>query len=183
MLIDETKIKSDLEEIALSLDDKLNEIRAGRPSIKIFDRITVEYYGAVTPLAHVGRPVINGNLGITFTVFDKSITKSVEESLRNANLGATINVTESGVININFPPLTSEVREERKREVGEILEAHRVRVRNNVRRKFMDQLDSLEKVSEDEVDRSKEKLEKLISEGIENLNNMGEEKKKEFDSI
>ncbi len=183
MLVDEQKIKSDLDEIQLSLEEKLSEIRAGRPNVKMFDRIFVEYYGVSTQLSHVGRPVFNGNLGITFTVFDKSITKQVEESLQKADLGASINISDAGVININFPALTTDVREERKKEIGEILENHRVRVRNNVRRKYMDELEALEKVSEDEVDRSKEKLEKIISDGIEGLNITAEEKKREFDSI
>ncbi len=103
-----------VEEIILILDDKLSKtvrvlkedfaaVRAGRANPHILDKITVDYYGAQTPINQTSNISVQEGRCLVISPWDASLLKAIEKSLQIANLG--VNPTNDGkVIRLAFPP-------------------------------------------------------------------------------
>ena len=99
---------------------------------------------------------------IVIQPWDQSIVKTIEKAIIEANLG--INPQSDGkVIRLAFPDLTEERRKELAKEIKEIAEETKVRIRN-VRREANDFFKKEEKdknISEDDLKRSEDEIQKL----------------------
>ncbi len=182
MLVDEALIRKDLTGIEKKFLADSSSIRTGRPSLQIFENIFVDYYGARTAISYMGSPTIVG-MSVTMKVFDKSATTLVVDALKMADIGATVNQSDPTTININFIPMTGEIRNQKVKELYDMLEDARIQVRQNVRRKYMEEISSLEKVSEDEQKRSELRVQELVDEAIEKLEKIAEDKEIEIKSV
>ena len=91
-------------------------VRAGRANAGVLDRITVEYYGAPTPLnqvANIGSP---DPRTLTIQPYDMSLLKAIEKAIQTSDLG--INPQNDGrVIRLSFPQLTEERRKDLTKQV------------------------------------------------------------------
>ena len=136
-------------------------VRAGRANAGVLDRITVEYYGAPTPLnqvANIGSP---DPRTLTVQPYDMSLLKAVEKAIQTSDLG--INPQNDGrVIRLAFPQLTEERRKELTKQVRKYGEEGKVALRN-IRRDAMDDIKKKTKKSELTEDDQK-KLEKELQE-------------------
>ena len=136
-------------------------VRAGRANAGVLDRITVEYYGAPTPLnqvANIGSP---DPRTLTVQPYDMSLLKAIEKAIQTSDLG--INPQNDGrVIRLAFPQLTEERRKELTKQVRKYGEESKVALRN-IRRDAMDDIKKKTKKSELTEDDQK-KLEKELQE-------------------
>ena len=134
-------------------------VRAGRANAGVLDRITVEYYGAPTPLnqvANIGSP---DPRTLTIQPYDMSLLKAIEKAIQTSDLG--INPQNDGrVIRLSFPQLTEERRKELTKQVRKYGEEGKVALRN-IRRDAMDDIKKKTKKSELTEDDQK-KLEKEL---------------------
>lgn len=148
-------------------------VRAGRANAGVLDRITVEYYGASTPLnqvANIGSP---DPRTLTIQPYDMTLLKAIEKAIQTSDLG--INPQNDGrVIRLNFPQLTEERRKELTKQVRKYGEEGKVAVRN-IRRDAMDDIKKKTKKSELTEDDQK-KLEK-------ELQDMTDKRCKEIDEL
>ena len=121
-------------------------VRAGRANAGVLDRITVEYYGAPTPLnqvANIGSP---DPRTLTIQPYDMSLLKAIEKAIQTSDLG--INPQNDGrVIRLSFPQLTEERRKELTKQVRKYGEEGKVALRN-IRRDAMDDIKKKTKKSE-----------------------------------
>ena len=93
------------------LGKELAAIRAGRADPGVLDRITVEYYGAPTPLNQVAAVSTPDPRTLAVQPWDASILRQIEKAIQTSDLG--INPQNDGkVIRLTFPPLTEERRKE-----------------------------------------------------------------------
>jgi ribosome recycling factor len=166
-----------------SLDDlkrELTKVRTGRASTALLDGITVEQYGSRTPLNGVAAINAPEPRLITIKPWDKSVLKDIEKALREANLG--INPMNDGeIIRLPFPPLTEERRKEIVKQVKTKGEEHKVAIRN-IRRDANDALKVQQKdkkITEDDLKRLTEKVQKDTDEGIKKIDAIVAEKEKE----
>jgi ribosome recycling factor len=166
-----------------ALDDarrKFASLRTGRASTSILDHITVEYYGAPTPLNQLAQMHAPEPSLLTVQPYDPSIIGVIEKTIRGSDLG--LNPSNDGrLIRIPIPPLTEERRKQLAKVVGEIAEEHRTAVRN-VRRDANDQLKKLLKdkaVSEDDERKGIEEVQKLTDSFVEKVNDAAKAKEQE----
>ncbi|EFH86479.1 ribosome recycling factor [Ktedonobacter racemifer] len=164
-----------------ALKQDLGSIRTGRASASLLDRITVDYYGAPTPVNQVATISIPEARLIVIQPWDKKISADIEKAIQKSDLGINPN-NDGQVIRLNIPPMNEERRKDLVKSLHKKLDEHKVAVRN-VRRDVQDKLREREKkkeVSEDELKRSTEKLQKLTDRFIEEMDKVGKTKELEI---
>ena len=120
-----------------SLRTEFASLRTGRASSSMLDPITVDAYGAVTPLNQVGTVNVPEPRKIPVNVWDKQLVGKVEKAIRESGLGINP-VMDGTIIRLPIPELNEERRRELTRVAAQYAESARVAVRN-VRRDGMDQ--------------------------------------------
>ena len=121
-------------------------VRAGRANAAVLDKITVDYYGAPTPLNQVAAISSPDPRSLMIQPWDSTLLKAIEKAIQTSDLG--INPQNDGkVIRLAFPQLTEERRKELTKQVRKYAENGKVAIRN-VRREAMDKLKALQKKSE-----------------------------------
>jgi ribosome recycling factor len=137
-------------------------VRAGRANPALLDRVTVDYYGAMTPLkqlATINAPEVRL---LTVQPFDASSMRQIEKAIMDANLGLTPS-NDGKIIRLSIPELNEERRRDLVKQVRSIAEDGRVAVRN-VRRDIMHDLKELKdegEVGADDEHRGEQELQKL----------------------
>lgn len=156
-------------------------IRTGRASTALVERITVDYYGAQTPLNQVaGISTPDAHL-IVIQPWDRSVLSAIEKAITKSDIGIMPNV-DGTVVRLNVPPLTEERRREMVKQVRRRTEQARVEVRNH-RRDAADQLKKALResdLSEDEERRELENLQKLTDRYIEAVDSRADRKEAEI---
>ena len=146
-----------------SAKDDFATVRTGRANPQLFQKIMVDYYGTMTPLAQLASLQNPEARTIVITPYDKSALGAIEKALRDVpNLGA--NPTNDGnLIRVSLPELTEERRKEFVKLVKTKAEDHRVSVRN-IRRKGNDDLEALKKdgqAGDDDIARAEKELDAI----------------------
>lgn len=154
-------------------------VRTGRANPQLLQRINVEYYGSPTPLIQLASIAVPEPRMLLVQPFDKSSTSSIERALRASDLG--LNPSSDGnVIRIAFPPLTEERRRELIKVVRNMAEEGRVAVRN-VRRHAKSDMEALHgEISDDEIRRGEEELQKLTDRYVEEIDRLLGNKEEEL---
>jgi len=163
-----------------SFDDDLASIRTGRASPTLVDRLSVEYYGNPTPLMQLATISAPEPRLLTIRPFDPASIKDIERAIMSSDLGLNPN-NDGKLIRLSIPPLTEERRLELVRVVKNRAEEGRVAVRN-VRRDTQNDLRDFERekmISEDELKRGEDDLQKLTDQHIDLINEIGERKETE----
>ncbi|EWG11988.1 MULTISPECIES: ribosome recycling factor [Cytobacillus] len=160
---------------------ELASIRAGKANASLLDRITVDYYGAPTPvnqLAGVSAP--EARL-LVITPYDKTILGEIEKAILKSDIG--LNPSNDGsVIRLAIPQLTEERRKELVKVVKKESEEAKVAIRN-VRRDANDDLKKLEKngeITEDDLRGFSDDIQKLTDDHISKIDELTKEKEKEI---
>jgi ribosome recycling factor len=129
-----------------SLVHEYSSIRAGKANPGVLDKISIEYYGAPTPVGQIAQIAAADARTLTIAPWDPSQLKAIEKAIQASDIG--INPQNDGkVIRLNFPPLTEERRKDLVKQVAKYGEEAKVTVRN-VRRDYMDKLKAMQKKSE-----------------------------------
>jgi ribosome recycling factor len=181
MTYDFSICKKKIKEIEEWLKKEQSQIRTGRATPALLDGIHADVYGARTALNQIGSLAIEDPRTLRFTPWDMSQLKSVEKAIVAANLGLSVVVDDKG-IRISFPELTGERRTGLGKLVKEKLEQARVSLRK-LRDEVWSDIQAKEKkggMSEDEKFRFKTEMEKLIQEGIKQLEDISSRKEKEI---
>ncbi|TVR34490.1 MAG: ribosome recycling factor [Spirochaetaceae bacterium] len=164
-----------------ALEEEFNTIRTGRASAALFDKIKVEYYGNPTPLNQVATISVPEARLVVIQPWDKGIISDIEKAIQKSEL--SVNPSNDGkVIRINIPPLTEERRKEYAKVARSMAEQARVAVRN-IRRDANDELKKQEKdgeLSEDELKRAEDEIQKLTDKYVEEINRALESKENEI---
>ena len=162
------------------LHDDLAAVRTGRANPGLVERMPIEYYGTPTPLMQLASISVPEPRSLMIKPFDPSTIKIIEKAIQASDLGLNPN-NDGKVIHLNLPPLTEERRRDLAKHVHHRLEESRVAIRN-IRRDAHNDMRDFEKeklISEDELERGEEDLQKLTDRFIEEVAEMG--KKKEFE--
>src|SRR5690606_17692496 len=112
----------------------LGGIRTGRASPALVDTIRVDYYGTATPLAQMAHVSVPEPRQLTIKPYDASpqVLKDIEKAIQKSDLG--LNPQNDGkLIRLVMPPLSGEQRQKLVAKVKELVEHHRVAIRNERR--------------------------------------------------
>lgn len=163
------------------LKQDLAAIRTGRASAALVDRITVDYYGTPTPVNQVATISVPDARMLTIQPWDRKVLVDIEKAIQKSDLG--INPSNDGqMIRLAIPPLNEERRRDMVKTVHKKLDEHKVAIRN-IRRDAHDKLRDREKkkeISEDELKRSTERLQKLTDRFIDEMEKIGKAKELEI---
>jgi ribosome recycling factor len=176
-----TDAKQRMEKTVDALRNDLVSIRAGRANPALFNRVQVEYYGALTPLNQLAGITTPEARLLIIQPYDKSIMGEIERAILKADLGLTPS-NDGQVIRIAIPPLTEERRKELVKQVKKAAEEAKVAVRN-IRRDANDSLKKVEKdgeITEDELKRLMDEVQKLTDQTVTKVDEVASNKEKEI---
>ncbi len=173
-----------MEQTLEVLKSALSKIQTGRANPAMIEDITIDYYGAVTPLkqmATIAAP--DANLFVV-QPYDKTQIGAVEKAILAADLG--LNPTNDGkVVRIKVPKLS----EERRAELTKIIKAKgeeaKVALRN-VRRDANDKLERMKDdgdISEDDYHRYRDKTDEAVRDYSKKIDALIAEKDKQLQVI
>lgn len=160
---------------------ELSSIRAGRATPALVERIMVEYYGTSTPMQQLANIHATDARTLTIQPWDRTTLGEIEKAIQKSDLG--INPTNDGqVIRLAVPQLTEERRKDLVKQTQKKLEEGHIAVRN-LRRDAQDKMRDQEKkkeISEDDLKRNTERLQKMTDKYIEEINKLGKAKEAEM---
>lgn len=177
-------MQEELEKIIEYLRGEFSKIRAGRASIDLVENIMVEAYNSQMPINQLATISSPEPRLIIIKPWDKSVLKSIESALRAA-LSDINPVVEGDIIRISFPAPTEERRRELVKELGNIVETSKVKIRK-AREEALSELrekETKKEISEDELFKKREEAQKVIDDYNNKVQELGEKKEKEIMSI
>jgi ribosome recycling factor len=164
-----------------ALSHEFTTVRTGRASGAIFEKLTVDYYGAPTPLLQLAAVSSPEPQMVVISPYDKSILKAAEKAILASDLG--LNPSNDGtVIRVPFPALNEERRRELVKLCHGYAEQGRVAVRN-ARREANDTFKKQDKAGElgqDEARRGEEQVQKLTDSYIAKIDDLLKRKEQEI---
>ena len=159
--------------------NEFSTVRTGRANPQLLHRITVDYYGAPTPLQQLASIAVPEPRLLVVQPFDKSTVTDIERSIQNSDLG--LNPSNDGnVIRIAFPTLTEERRKELTKVVHRMAEDGRVSVRN-IRRHSKSEMEELHgEMSDDDIRRGEDELQDLTDKWVGKIDTLMGNKEEEL---
>ncbi|MEE1075292.1 MAG: ribosome recycling factor [Acutalibacteraceae bacterium] len=181
-----------MQELIKNTEEKMNKtvavlerdykaVRAGRANASVLDRITVDYYGAPTPIQQMAAVSVPEPRVLMISPWDATTLKSIEKAILTSDIG--INPQNDGrVIRLAFPPLTEERRKEIVKDVKKMAEENKVAIRNT-RRDALEKLKGLKKdntITEDDVTNGEKKIQTLTDKYCKEIDELAALKEKEI---
>lgn len=160
---------------------ELAKLRTGRASLAIIDGITVDYYGAQTPLNQVATLSVPDPSTIAVAPWEPKVLAEIEKALLRSNLGLTPN-NDGRTIRLNIPALTEERRKELVKVAHEVAESSRNEIRQ-IRREGNDRFKRMERdkeISEDEMHTGQDKVQKLTDTYTDKISSILKKKEQEI---
>lgn len=180
-VLDETTEKMD--KAVTHTASELTKIRAGKAMPQMLDGLMVDYYGTPTPLNQVASVTTPDARTLAIKPWEKSMIQPIEKAVINSDLG--LNPQNNGeMVLINVPPLTEDRRKDLVKQAKGETENGKVSLRN-VRKEMMDELKQLQKdgISEDEVKRAEEKVQKITDEHSAKIDELLKKKEQDIMTV
>jgi len=162
----------------------LAKVRTGRAHPGILDHVSVDYYGAATPLNQVAKITLIDGRTIGVAPFEKKLAQAIEKAIRDSNLG--LNPASAGdMIRVPMPSLTEERRKELAKVVHKEAETARIAIRNLRRDAIQAVKEALKKkeISENDERRSADEVQKLTDRHIAEIDRLLTQKEAELMAV
>ena len=173
--------KVKMEKTIEVMKHEFNTIRAGRANVAVLDKITVDYYGAPTPIQQIASVSTPEPRMLAIQPWDASALKLIEKAILASDLG--INPTNDGkIVRLLFPQLTEERRRDLTKEVKHMAENGKVAIRN-IRRDAIDHFKKAQKASEiteDELKSLEKDMQDLTDKFVKEVDVEAAKKEKEL---
>ena len=159
-------------------EKELNTLRTSRANPSMLDNLFVDAYGSKTPLNQLGNISVKDASTITIQVWDTTLLKSIENAISESNFGINPQV-DGQLIRLPIPKLSEERRKELIKIASEFAENSKVAIRN-IRRDFIESSKNEKKdlnLSEDDLKRKLNEIQKITDNNIENIDKILELKK------
>lgn len=164
-----------------ALTRNLASIRAGRANASLLDRITIDYYGAPTPINQMAGITVPEPRLLAIQPYDKTTIGEIEKAILKSDIGITPS-NDGAIIRLAVPALTEERRKEIVKTVKKDAEDSKVVIRN-IRRDANEEFKKLEKsseITEDELHRNGEEIQKLTDAYIKKIDEIAKDKEDEI---
>jgi ribosome recycling factor len=180
MAYDASGLKSKIKETEEWLTRELSGVRTGRATPALLDIVKPEAYGTKTPITQLGSVTIEDARTLRIIPWDKSVTKSIEKAITEADLGVSVATDDQG-LRVIFPELTAERRTLLTKLANEKHEQAKVTLRGH-RTDAIKEIDALEKdgMGKDLATRSRDEVQKLIDAGNGVLAALAKKKEEEI---
>ncbi|MBX2861371.1 MAG: ribosome recycling factor [Vampirovibrio sp.] len=180
--VDDIKSKAEdkMNKAVAAIQNEMSTIRTGRANPMILDRVCVDYYGTPTPVTQMANVNVQDGQTIVIKPYEAGQLSDIERAIAKSDLG--LNPANDGqVIRLTVPALTEDRRKDLVKQVKKLGEDGKVAVRN-IRRDATDEVGKLQKsenLSEDEVERQKDVIQKLTDRFAQQLDQLVANKEKE----
>lgn len=164
--------------------NELMKLRTGRAQASLVEGIMVDYYGAKSPLKQVASVTVPEARTIMISPWDKDNLVSIEKAINDSQLNLTPN-NDGQVIRINIPQLTEERRKELVKVLNQKAEEARVAIRK-IREEIWDEIQNMEKsgtIGEDDKFQGKDRLQKVVDEYNDKVEEIRKKKEEEIMTI
>ena len=171
-------LENKMNSAVMHYEKELNTLRTSRANPTMLDNIFVDAYGSKTPIKQLGNISVQDANTITIQVWDTSLTKLIENSISESNLGINPQ-TDGQLIRLPIPKLSEERRIEIIKIASEFAENSKVTIRN-IRRDFIEEAKVEKKnsnLSEDDLKRNINEIQKTTDKNIEKIDKILEAKK------
>ena len=177
LILAEEKMEKAIE----TMERRFTNVRAGRANPNILDKVTVNYYGTLTPLKSLATISIPEARQLMIKPFDKGSLNDIEKGIYEANIGLTPNNNGESII-LNIPALTEETRREYVKEVKQIAEECKINLRN-IRQNTNNDIKKNDDLTEDEKENVMEDVQNLINKYNKIASEKLDEKEKDLLSV
>lgn len=182
-MIEEIKKDADtrMDKSVAALTQAFKKMRTGRAHAGLLEHLSVDYYGADTPLTQVANIAVEDARTLTVTPWEQPMISVIEKAIMNSDLGLTPS-SAGTVIRVPLPALTEERRRDLAKLVKHDAENGRIAVRNIRRDSIHDLKDLLKEkaISEDEERRAEQEIQVLTDSHIAKLDELSNKKQKEI---
>jgi ribosome recycling factor len=164
---------------------ELTEIRGGRASPAMLDHITVDYYGAPTPIKSLAAITLGNEVNVlVIQPWDAKAVPDIEKAILKAELGINP-IIDGKLVRLPIPPLTGERRDELTKVVHRMAEEGRVTVRTLRRdaNESVKKLKAEKQISEDDAFKAQDHVQKLTDRYVESINALVKSKEQELHSV
>ena len=163
------------------LESEMKAVRAGRANPAILDKVSVEYYGAPSPLTQIANVSVPDARSILIQPWDATILADIEKAILKSDIGITPN-NDGKSLRLNFPPLTEERRKELVKGIKKKGEDSKVAIRS-VRRDALEDAKAQKKngeITEDDVKNIEKDVQKITDNFIKEIDDIISFKEKEI---
>ena len=164
--------------------DDLGSIRAGRANTTVLNKISVDYYGTMTPVSQVAAVSTPDARTIAIQTWDATLIKEIEKAILASELG--INPQNDGkAIRLSFPQLTEDRRKELTKTVAKKGEDCKVVIRG-IRRDEIEKFKAMKKkseITEDDLKNIEKEIQDIIDASIKEVDTIADKKNKEIMEI
>ena len=175
------KIKPELDKVVNFLEREMAKVQTSRATPALVEDVVVDCFGQKFPLKQLAAISTPELKQILIQPWDKSYIEGIVSALERTGIGASP-IVDKEIIRINLPPLTEEYRNnlirilsEKQEEAKKTIRRWREEAWSEIQEKFKEG-----EIREDDKFRAKDKLQELIDEYNEKIEEMGEKKKKEI---
>lgn len=176
----QTRMQKTLE----STREALSRIRTGRASPALLEHLSVDYYGAPTPLNQVATIAVVDARTLNIQPWEKSMLSVIEKAILESDLGLNpVGAGES--LRIPLPPMTEQRRIELGKQVRRIGENGKIAIRN-IRRDAINTVRELLKekeINQDQEKSAETKLQTLTDQKISDIDFVVTEKENEVTEL
>lgn len=181
---DYPELNEKLEKATNFFVEELGAIRAGRANTSVLNKISVDYYGTMTPVSQVAAVSTPDPRTIAIQPWDASLVKAIEKAILASEIG--INPQNDGkVIRLMFPQLTEDRRKELTKSVSKKAEDCKVVIRG-IRRDEIEKYKAMKKkseITEDDLKNIEKEIQDIIDAQIKEIDKIAEKKSKEIMEI
>lgn len=166
------------------LEGDLAAVRAGRANPAVLDRVTVDYYGAPTPINQMAAVSVAEARILVITPWDKSTLIPIEKAIQASDVGINP-INDGSVLRLAFPQLTEERRKELVKEIKKTGEESKVALRS-IRRDVMDKFKAMKKnneITEDDLKNCEKDVQNVTDKFVKKVDDMISAKEAEIMSI
>ena len=178
------EVEEKMEKRINGLIGEFKTIRAGRANASVLDKVAIDYYGTMTPVAQVGSISSPEPRMLVIQPWDASVLAEIEKAINKSDIGISPQ-NDGKVIRLSFPPLNEERRRELVKTVKKYAEEAKVQVRN-VRRDAIESYKKQKKdgeITEDDLKTIEKDIQNLTDKYIKEIDDVTAEKEKEITEI
>lgn len=174
------KAESKMGKTIQKLEGDYAAIRAGRANPAVLDKVTVDYYGAPTPINQLAAVSVAEARVLTIQPWDGSVCRAIERAIQTSDIG--INPQSDGrTIRLVFPPLTEEKRKDIVKDVSKMAEESKVALRS-IRRDAIEKMKAMKKegsLTEDDLKQGEKKIQDITDKNVKVIDERSAAKQKE----
>lgn len=181
MSYDFKKFKEEKDKIINYLSSEYKSIQTGAATLQVLDLVSVDSYGSKMSISHVASINVESSANLLIVPYDKSLSKEIEKSINEADLGLSVSTDSTG-LRVFFPKPTTESRQKMVKVIGERLEEARVKIRG-IREENKKEIEASCKDGEfgkDEESKYLEELQSFVVSANNELENLYSKKEKDI---